>query len=132
MKQFFLKFFTWWHGQTFGTQWFTWRKGERVGEDQFGNIYYRASNIPPFGERRWVIYNGQVEATTIPARWHGWMHYRTDQIPSENTSVFRSWQKDHKPNRTGTAEAYHPPGSLLTSTKRDQAIGDYEAWSPSD
>ena len=33
MKQFLLKFFTWWNGQTFGTQFTTWRDGERVGED---------------------------------------------------------------------------------------------------
>src|SRR5262245_15781458 len=24
MKTFLLRFFTWWHGQTFGTQWWTW------------------------------------------------------------------------------------------------------------
>ena len=31
MKQFFLKLFTWWNGQTFGTQLWTWRFGELVG-----------------------------------------------------------------------------------------------------
>ena len=33
MKQFLLKFFTWWNGQTFGTQLWTSRYGELVGED---------------------------------------------------------------------------------------------------
>jgi NADH:ubiquinone oxidoreductase subunit len=132
IKNFFLKVFTWWHGQTLGTQWFTWRKGTRVGQDEWGNVYYRAENIAPFGERRWVIYNGLVEATKIPARWHAWMHHRTDQVPGEDLSDFRNWQKGHKPNMTGTSLAYHPPGSLLTPSKRDSAIGDYEAWSPSD
>ena len=37
MKQFFLKFFTWWSGQTFGTQLWTWRFGELVGTDDQGN-----------------------------------------------------------------------------------------------
>ena len=32
MKLFFLKFFTWWSGQTFGTQLWTWRFGELVGK----------------------------------------------------------------------------------------------------
>ena len=41
MKQFFLKLFTWWNGQTFGTQLWTWRFGELVGEDAQGNRYYR-------------------------------------------------------------------------------------------
>ena len=41
MKQFLLKFFTWWNGQTFGTQLWTWRFGELVGQDEQGNRYYR-------------------------------------------------------------------------------------------
>jgi NADH:ubiquinone oxidoreductase subunit len=41
MKQFLLKMFTWWNGQTFGTQLWTWRFGELVGEDEQGNRYYR-------------------------------------------------------------------------------------------
>ena len=37
MKLFLLKFFTWWSGQTFGTQLWTWRFGELVGQDEQGN-----------------------------------------------------------------------------------------------
>ena len=40
MKLFLLKFFTWWSGQTFGTQLWTWRFGELVGQDEQGNRYY--------------------------------------------------------------------------------------------
>jgi len=36
MKSFLLRFFTWWNGQTFGTQLWTWRYGEFVGDDEFG------------------------------------------------------------------------------------------------
>ena len=78
LKTFFLRTFTWWNGQTFGTQWWTWLYGEFVGEDEFGNRYYRTAGgkiDPALGlERRWVIYNGVVEATMIPTGWHGWMH----------------------------------------------------------
>jgi len=41
MKTFLLRVFTWWNGQTFGTQWWTWLYGEYVGEDEFGSRYYR-------------------------------------------------------------------------------------------
>jgi hypothetical protein len=41
MKQFLLKVFTWWNGQTFGTQLWTSRYGELVGTDEQGNRYYR-------------------------------------------------------------------------------------------
>ena len=65
MKQFFLKLFTWWNGQTFGTQLWTWRFGELVGTDEQGNRYYRTRGgkiDPTLGfERRWVIYNGYAK-----------------------------------------------------------------------
>ena len=41
MKTFLLRFFTWWNGQTFGTQVWTALYGEFVGSDEFGNRYYR-------------------------------------------------------------------------------------------
>ena len=37
MKSFLLQIFTWWNGQTMGTRFHTWRKGELVGEDDAGN-----------------------------------------------------------------------------------------------
>ncbi len=65
MKTFLLRFFTWWNGQTFGTQLWTWLHGELVGEDEFGNRYFRTTGgkiDPVLGfERRWVIYNGLAE-----------------------------------------------------------------------
>src|ERR1700752_1459878 len=66
MKQFFLKLFTWWNGQTFGTQLWASRCGELVGEDEQGTRYPRTAAgkiAPTLGfERRWVIYNGYAEA----------------------------------------------------------------------
>ena len=35
-KQFLIRVFTWWNGVTFGTQFWTWRFGEFVGEDEYG------------------------------------------------------------------------------------------------
>src|SRR5215475_3521173 len=59
---FMLRFFTWWNGWTYGTQVWTSLYGELVGEDEFGNRYYRTRGgkiDPTLGfERRWVIYNG--------------------------------------------------------------------------
>ena len=40
MKTFLLQFFTWWNGQTLGTRFHTWRHGTKVGQDEFGNVYY--------------------------------------------------------------------------------------------
>ena len=87
MKLFLLKFFTWWNGQTFGTQLWTWRFGELVGQDEQGNRYYRTKGRkidPTLGfERRWVIYNGYAEASRVPPSWHGWLHHTVDVAPTE-------------------------------------------------
>lgn len=118
--------FTWWHGQTFGTRVMTWRKGEKVGTDSQGNVYYRERS----GKRRWVIYNGEVEASRVPPEWHGWLHYTVDEPPTVAPPVVKPWEKDHVPNLTGTVLAYAPPGSLLGAGTRPKATGDYEAWKP--
>lgn len=118
--------FTWWNGQTMGTRFFTWRKGIFVGKDAAGNSYYTERG----GDRRWVIYNGEADASAIPAGWHGWMHHRVDTPPTQESYRPRDWQTAHKPNMTGTAAAYRPQGSILTPESRPAATGDYDAWTP--
>jgi len=134
MKQFFLKLFTWWNSQTFGTQLWTWRFGELVGEDEQGNRYYRTKGgaIDPtlHFERRWVIYNGYAEASTITPAWHGWMHHTIDVPPAQEKFVEREWLTAPRPNLTGTPAAYRPPGSTLNIGRRPAATGDYKAWTP--
>jgi len=125
MKKFLLQFFTWWNEATIGTLLWTRRKGELVGTDEAGNRYYRERK----GWRRWVIYNGEAEASSIPPGWHGWMHYRVDS-PPERTYKPREWEKPHQPNLTGTAGAYRPPGSVLNPKPRTPARPDYEPWQP--
>ena len=58
---FLLRLVTWWNGQTLGTQLFTFRRGQKVGEDAQGNRYFQTRD----GKRRWVIYNGETEASRI-------------------------------------------------------------------
>lgn len=133
MKEFLLQFFTWWNGQTLGTRFHTWRFGVRVGEDEFGNVYYkdRRGIDPTVGfERRWVIYNGDAEASRIPPGWWAWMHKKVDEPPTVVAYKAPSWVKPHEPNLTGTARAYRPPGSTLRGGQRPAVTGDYDAWTP--
>jgi NADH:ubiquinone oxidoreductase subunit len=134
MMSILLKIFTWWNGQTYGTQFHTWRHGEKVGTDECGNTYYRTRGgaiDPALGfERRWVIYNGVTEPSTIPPAWHGWMHRIVDVPPTQESYTPHAWQKPHRPNMTGTAGAYRPTGSTLSIGKRPKATGDYKAWTP--
>jgi NADH:ubiquinone oxidoreductase subunit len=109
---------------------FTWRRGELVGTDPFGNTYYRDKKATGQRERRWVLYNGEPEASKVPPEWHGWLHYTVDTPPTEEKYTSRPWQKPHRENMTGTPEAWRPSGSILGKGKRPAATGDYQAWKP--
>jgi NADH:ubiquinone oxidoreductase subunit len=124
--------FTWWNRQTLNTQFYTWRFGEKVGEDEFGNIYYRKPGPDPaLGfERRWVIYAGVAEGSMTPPGWYGWLHHTVDVAPPDVTYKPREWEMPHLPNMTGTPQAWRPPGSTLREGERPLATGDYEAWTP--
>lgn len=119
--------FTWWNSPTFGTRLWTSRRGEQVGEDDQGNVYYRERA----GRRRWVLYkNGPIEASRVPPEWHAWLHYTVDTPPSEQPPVTQQWEKAHQPNLTGSDAAYQPGGSLAAKAARQATASDYEAWSP--
>ncbi|MEO0819311.1 MAG: NADH:ubiquinone oxidoreductase subunit NDUFA12 [Pseudomonadota bacterium] len=118
--------FTWWNGQTVGTRIYTSRHGTLVGEDEVGNRFYQTAD----GERRWVIYNGEAEASRVSPDWHGWLHHTYDEPPSEVPLPVKDWERPHIPNLTGTDGAYRPPGSVLTPESRAPTRGDYEAWQP--
>jgi NADH:ubiquinone oxidoreductase subunit len=123
---------------TIGTRLLTWWKGELVGTDQFGNRYYKERRGRPrvrgggigSRERRWVLYNGEAEASRVPPEWHAWLHHTVDVPPTLGQWPRYPWQKEHVPNLTGTPLAYRPPGSLLRGGHRAPASGDYEPWTP--
>ena len=77
--------FTWWNSQTFGTQLWTRRNGTKVGEDHLGNVYYRNAD----DSRRWVIFNGEAEASRVPTEWFGWLHRTWNETPQERQPVRR-------------------------------------------
>ena len=120
----FKQIFTWWDGQTIGTRLWTSRNGEKVGEDEQGNVFYRSVK----NDRRWVIFNGEVEASRISPEWHGWLHHTYQSPPTDAPLVHKDWEKPHKPNMTGTVAAYHPTGSQYNAQNKPAA--DYQAWVP--
>jgi NADH:ubiquinone oxidoreductase subunit len=123
---------------TIGTLIHTRLRGEFVGEDEFGNKYYRDKQAR-FGkgslssnEKRWVVYNGDAEATRVPPAWHAWLHHTVTAPPTDGgVPPKKPWEKPHEPNHTMTAEAYRPPGHTLRGGKRARGTGDYEPWIPS-
>jgi len=123
---------TWWNGQTLNTRLYTWRFGECVGQDEFGNLYYRRPGVDPaLGfERRWVIYPGVSDGSQTPPGWYGWLHHTVDTLPADENYHPKAWQLPYLANQTGTPDAWRPPGSSLKSNARPAATGDYQAWMP--
>jgi NADH:ubiquinone oxidoreductase subunit len=114
-----------------GTWLLTKLRGELVGTDSLGNRYYRDPKTQRMGrEKRWVTYNGEVEASRVPPEWHMWLHHTTDEVPSAATSKRKPWQKEHLPNLTGTPLAYRPPGHALAGGATPHGTDDYEPWRP--
>ncbi|MGE4221374.1 MAG: NADH:ubiquinone oxidoreductase subunit NDUFA12 [Alphaproteobacteria bacterium] len=106
-------------------------QGRLVGTDPFGNRYYEERRAPKEGRRRrWVVYEGEDEASRVPPEWHAWLHYTVKEVPDNAGRPHRDWQKAHVPNLTGTPGAYRPPGHTLQGGHRDRATGDYEPWTP--
>ena len=118
-----------------GTRLHLWFSGERVGEDEFGNRYFRArrrrgERREGQRERRWVLYNGEPEASHVPPEWHAWLHHLSDAPLQKGSAFHKPWIKPHQPNLTGTRAAYRPPGHTLNDGVRAKATGDYVPWSP--
>jgi NADH:ubiquinone oxidoreductase subunit len=110
----------------------TWLRGEPVGEDEFGNRYYRERGAAGRGrrERRWVVFSSEAEPTRVPPGWVGWLHGRIQEPPSERPLPAPKWERAPLPNLTGTELAYLPPGAVERGGRRARATGDYEAWRP--
>ncbi|MBL4854831.1 MAG: NADH:ubiquinone oxidoreductase subunit NDUFA12 [Robiginitomaculum sp.] len=131
MFKFIKRLFAWWDGATLGTLFAIKRRAKFVFEDEFGNKYYEEKKVTYDGrKRRWVTYKGYADASKIPSEWHGWLHHMYDQRPNEEPLERQSFEKQHRPNMTGTVFAWRPKGSLWRGGKRDKTASDYEAWSP--
>jgi NADH:ubiquinone oxidoreductase subunit len=104
--------------------------GRKVGTDRFGNVYFESKKpFMRYGRtRRWVVYAGAAEATSVPPEWHAWIHHTTPEALPEQKR--HPWMLDHQPNATGTAQAWRPSGHDYAGGRRPRSAGDYEAWTP--
>ena len=115
-----------------GTMIDTWLHGTLAGMDEFGNNYYcdTKKRQSDGRERRWVIYNGKPEGSSVPAEWNAWLHHTTIEPLTDQSTKQKAWQLEHLPNLTGTANAYRPKGHIGKGGLRAKNSSDYEPWSP--
>ena len=82
---------------------------KKIGVDDYGNAYFLNKGRSPVNngrERRWIIYQGDVEASKVPPEWNAWLHHVTNEIPRKSRKP--KWIKEHLPNQTGSENSYHP------------------------
>ena len=113
----FKEIFIWWNQQTFGTRLNTILFGKFVDKDAFGNKYYQSKS-----GKRWVIYNGEVDASKIPEEWYSWMHRTGNKIENIHEIKKYDWQKNHLSNQTGSVNSYHPKKNKDATKKK------YSSW----
>jgi len=98
---------------------------KKIGQDQFGNAYYESHRKDYLNNsKRFVVYNGKVEPSKVPPLWHAWLHHLSDEIP--DTKIDFKWQKEYRPNLTGTRFAYKP----CPNKERSEVSSDYKPWQP--
>ena len=111
------KIFIWWNQETLGTKLKTIFSGKLVGNDSIGNKYYQDKC-----GKRWVIYNGEIDASKIPIEWYSWIHFTNNRIENNHDLEKYDWQKPHLSNQTGTKNAYHP------NRNNEQIKKKYSSW----
>ena len=119
MSSFFGSLFIWWKRQTLGTHIFTFMNGDYMGSDGWGNKYYKSKR----GERRWVLYSNECDASLIPPTWHGWLHNIVNEIPTSADHPEYKLEEMYK-NETGSHNSYHPNKIKIPTEK------EYTAWEP--
>ncbi|XP_056281041.1 NADH dehydrogenase [ubiquinone] 1 alpha subcomplex subunit 12 [Pseudoliparis swirei] len=91
--------------------------GPLIGVDKYGNKYYEDKKYF-FGRHRWVIYTKQMngkntmwdlDASMVPAEWHGWLHCMTENPPTTHPPVPRKFLAQvHQFNVSADPERYVP------------------------
>ena len=109
--------------------------GVQVGQDAYGNRYFRSRREKDSGrESRWVLYKHEPEPSLVPPAWYGWLHHMCDEpLPNGGENLY-VWQKPHQPNLSGTdaapLPACHPSAFSINGSRAGS--NKYQSWAPPD
>ncbi|KAF9111970.1 hypothetical protein BGX27_004191 [Mortierella sp. AM989] len=88
--------------------------GTLIGTDQFGNRYFENFD-ESYGRTRWVEFakedsffsRAEMNATQVPAEWHGWLHRMLQDPPTVDKSMAPpKWGIEYTENLTGSPKAF--------------------------
>ena len=100
--------------------------------DEIGNLYYSNNvNYNDLNAKRWVIFNGEIEASKIPPHWHAWLHKSIDIPPLNYSNINIHGKKIMKKMLTGTDKTLIIQILILyQKTINLMHTSDYETWNP--
>lgn len=105
---------------------------EKVGTDASGNAYYQTSSPFMFKrKRRFIVYKkSDQDPSLVPTSWFRWLHYQSEAIPTNREQY--PWEQPFPGNKSGSNEAYFPPGYALSQLKqgKEGIEKHYQAWKP--
>lgn len=93
--------------------------GKKIGEDDFGNLYYLNKN-----NKRWVIYFKNNDASSVPPEWQSWLTHTVKNTPNRKDKK-KKWQIKHQPNSTGINYILNK-----NNEEKKDDISSYNSWSP--
>ena len=109
-----------------GTLIYSFLYGKKVGQDKNGNKFY----INKYNKRKWVIYNKFIDPSSLMVVWQMWLTDKKKDLPIELNKKNYLWQKERKPNYSGTKNSYHPKISKNKFQKNNKNKNLKEIWSP--
>ena len=93
--------------------------GKKIGEDNFGNIYYLNKN-----NKRWVLYYKNNDASSVPPEWQAWLTYTVNELPDKKVKK-KKWQIKHEPNKTGLSYIMKK-----NNQEKKNETSSYNSWKP--
>ena len=100
----FTEFFAWWTGNTIGTRLFTWRRACAWARTIWATSTIRSERRPPLGH---LPHARRAFARAARMACLAALYCR---CAADGALQPRPWEQAHRPNMTGTHEAYRPPG----------------------
>ena len=100
--------------------------GKKAGEDHLGNKYFYRL-VKNNKEKRWVIYKGEPDGSSVPSHWQAWLTRTVNSIPINKKKY--KWQKKHVPNLTGSQDAYNSLENIFDNNLKKKHTA-YSSWNP--
>ena len=110
-----------------GTILYSFLKGKKIGQDNIGNKFYIHKKIK---NKKWVLYKYSIDPTSLDVKWQIWLTSTNNNVPLTIEENNFKWQKDKKPNLTGTTGSYHPKINVAKRKKHIEKKYNNSTWNP--